>query len=97
MVYCTDDPPAGLIGDPMEAFTLGQVTGLSKADTAAIEHGADLAQVVNVRRKEAGLTVAGRVLDRGGRLTPEAIMQFAEDRDDIIALLTKAGYLTPLR
>lgn len=79
--------------DPMEAFRRGEVTGLSKADTQAVQDGADLAQVVNVRRKGAGLNIAGRVIDRGGRLTPEGIYRLASDRDEALNLLLKSNYI----
>lgn len=80
--------------DPEALFDSGQIRGLSKADGQAIRDGADLAQVVNIRRSEAGLTVAGRVLRRGGRPTPEAIYQAAkDDRDEAIRLLREFGYI----
>lgn len=80
--------------DPAELARTGQVSGLSKADMKAIEHGADLGQVVNVRSRKAGLTVAGRVLDRAGRPTPEAILQAAgDDRDKALDLLRQHGYI----
>ena len=89
-----DEAPDWAIFDPMEAFRRGQVTGLSKADTQAIRDGADMAQVVNVRRKEAGLVSAGgRVVSRGSRLMPEGIYQLASDRDEAIAMLTKFGFI----
>lgn len=79
--------------DPMEAFRRGEVTGLSKADTKAVQDGANLAQVVNVRRKAAGLQIAGRVIERGGRLTPEGIYRLASDRDQALDLLLRSGYI----
>lgn len=79
--------------DPMEAFEQGQVTDLTVAERSAILEGADISQVINVRRKQAGLTVAGRVLERGGRLTPEGIYELASSRDEAIDMLIKAGYL----
>lgn len=79
--------------DPMEAFRRGEVTGLSKADTQAVQDGANLSQVVNVRRKAAGLQIAGEVIERGGRLTAEGIYRLASDRDDAIRLLERAGYI----
>jgi hypothetical protein len=72
----------------------GQVTSLSKADRQAVADGADLAQVVNVRRASAGLRESGRALSRRGRMTPEAIYrQTGDDRDAAIALLVANGYL----
>ncbi len=80
--------------DPLEAFEKGQITGLTNAQDKAIREGADIAQVINVNRKEAGLTIAGRVLERGGRPTPEGIYALFSDRDEIIQQLIKHGYLT---
>lgn len=86
----------GLVTDPMEAFRAGQVRGLSKADTQAIELGADLSQVVNVRRKSAGLSDGSSVLTRAGRLTPHAIMRVSSSKDEALRRLTEAGYVTAL-
>lgn len=71
----------------------GQVTGLSKADRRALADGADLNQIVNVRRKAAGLTESGRVLDRAGRPTPEGIYRMASSRTEAVALLRRFGYV----
>ncbi len=79
--------------DPMEAFELGQISDLTNAERQALLDGADISSLINVRRKQAGLTVAGRVLERGGRLTPEGIYELASDRDEAIQMLIKAGYL----
>lgn len=87
------NPNADLITDPMALFEAGQIKDLSQADQRAIRDGADLARVVNIRRSEAGLTTAGRVVRRGGKLTPEAIYQLASDQDDAIRLLKKVGYI----
>lgn len=84
-----------LVTDPMAAFRAGQIRGLSKADTQAIELGADLGQVVNVRRKTAGLSDGSSVLTRGGRLTPHAIMRVSATKDEALRRLTAAGYVTP--
>lgn len=70
----------------------GQVTGLSKADLRALEDGADFNQVVNVRSKKAGLTDAGEVLARRGRLTPAGIYRRADTREEAVDLLRQAGY-----
>jgi hypothetical protein len=75
-----------------ELVRTGQVTGLSKADRAALAEGADFSQVVNVRSRKAGLTTSGRVLSRAGRLTPEGIFQIASDREEALALLKRNGY-----
>lgn len=79
--------------DPVELARSGQVTGLSKADMEALEHGADFNQVVNVRLKKAGLTDSGRVLARAGRPTPEALLRDAPTRDEALQLLTQFGYV----
>lgn len=89
----TESVGRDLVSDPMAAFKSGQITGLSKADTDAIEAGADLGRVVNVRRKSAGLTEGSSVIARAGRLTPSGIQRVASDRDDAIRLLTKFGYI----
>lgn len=79
---------------PDTLFENGQIRGLSKADTQAIGHGADVAQVVNVRRRAAGLTEAGEVLKRGSRLTPSGIYRLAgNDREKAIELLARSGYI----
>lgn len=93
MIPTTEKAAHGLIGNPHEAFDRGLVRGLSKADTRAIEDGADMARVVNVRLKKAGLTIAGRVQDRAGKPTPEAIYRLASDREEAIRLLRKFGYI----
>jgi hypothetical protein len=50
--------------------------------------------VVNVRSRKAGLTKAGRILDRAGRPTPEAILQVAgDDRDKALDLIRQHGYI----
>lgn len=91
-VESADELPSW-VTDPMEAFRRGEVTGLSKADAQAVQDGADLAQVVNVRRKAAGLQIAGRVIERGGRLTPEGIYRLASDREQALNLLLRSGYI----
>lgn len=78
---------------PDRLFDAGQIQGLSKADTKAVRDGADVAQVVNVRRKGAGLKESGRVLSRAGRPTPEGIYRLASDRTEAVALLKQFGYV----
>ena len=41
---------AGMRADPMQMFREGQITGLSRAETQAINEGADISQVVNAHR-----------------------------------------------
>lgn len=83
-----------LTTDPMAAFRAGRVRGLSQADTEAINAGADIGRVVNVRRRAAGLSVAGRVLSRGARPMPEGIYRAADNRADAIRLLERHGFIT---
>lgn len=79
---------------PSELVRDGQVTGLSKADMQALEDGADLNQVVNIRRREAGLIEAGQALTRGSRPTPAGIYRRAgDDRDEAMRLLNLYGYI----
>ena len=82
--------------DPQELVRTGQVTGLSKADRQAIEDGADLGQVTNIRRRSAGLMDSGEALTRGGRPTPAGIYRMAgNDRDRALSLLAEHGYIRP--
>lgn len=83
-----------LVQDPEQLVRDGQVTGLSKADRAAVADGADLGRVVNVRRQKAGLLEAGHALRRGNRLTPSYIYRIARDRDHALELLRAHGYIT---
>lgn len=81
------------VNDPVALTRDGLVTGLSKADRRALDDGADLAQIVNVRSKRAGLSTPDGVLIRAGRPTPAGIYASAASRDDAIERLTAAGYL----
>lgn len=83
-----------LVTNPQAAFRDGQIQGLSKADADAVKAGADLGQVVNVRRKAAGLTVGSSVMVGAGRLTPQACLSFASDRAGALDLLRRYGYIT---
>ena len=82
-----------LVEDPLDLARKGLVRGLSQADYDALELGADFGRVVNVRRKAAGLTEAGRVLARANKLTPEGIFRLGSDRNDVVRLLRRYGYL----
>lgn len=93
MVPTTKEASSDLVSDPMQAFRNGQIRGLSKADAQAVKDGADLGQVVNVRRTSSGLTIAGRTLERGGRPTPEGIYRIASDREQALTLLERYGYI----
>lgn len=83
-----------LVTDPTEAVERGWVRGLSKGDREALDQGADLGQVVNVRRRESGLTVGSSVMERGGRLTPQGIQRIASDRAQAVELLRANRYIT---
>lgn len=84
-----------LAQDPDELARSGQVRGLSKADLQALNVGADLGRIVNVRRQQAGLLEAGHALRRGGRPTPAGIYRAAEgDRDVALRLLAENRYIT---
>lgn len=84
-----------LVIDPTELARNGQIRGLSSGDMEALDNGADLGQIVNVRRKQAGLTVGSSVIARAGRLTPQGIQRLASDREDAIRMLRQFGYLRP--
>lgn len=75
--------------NPQALFQANQVTGLSVAQTKALNDGADMAKVVNATR---GMSTTA--ISRGGRLTPEGIYRRADSRDDAIRLLKQHGYLT---
>lgn len=83
-----------LVTDPQEALDKGWIRGLSKGDKEALDGGADLGQIVNVRRKAAGLTVGSSVMVRAGRLTPQGCLMFASDRAQQLELLRRYGYIT---
>lgn len=89
-----------LAADPMTAFEEGRITGLSKAQTAAIRDGADISQVVNARRGMRMVNFGGRRVQttttnaRGRvRLTPESIYRLSRDRSEAIGLLRVYGYI----
>lgn len=79
--------------DGAAAAKAGQVHGLSRADMEALDAGADLGQVVNTRRKAAGLRDGSSVIERAGRLTPAGVMRVASSRDEAIDLMRRFGYL----
>lgn len=103
---CTNMPApevmAGALGtDGADLVARGLVRGLSKAESAALGDGADLAKVVNARRGSLGMTTteggargrAGRL--RGARLTPSGIYrQAAGDRSAALGMLARHGYIT---
>lgn len=65
---------AGLVSSPMEAFNKGLVTGLSAADTKAIEDGADIIAVVNAHRGMRTASIFGR---DGVKITTEGTTRYA--------------------
>lgn len=73
--------------------SLDQIHGLSAADSQAVRDGADLGQVVNVRRKQAGLTIGSSVIERAGRLTPAGIYRLASDKTEALELFRRFGYV----
>lgn len=80
--------------DPEQLVRDGLVRGLSKADRKALDDGADLARVVNVRSRKSGLLVAGQALARAGKPTPAGIYRAANgDRADALRRLALAGYI----
>lgn len=89
----TTDPRSEFRQDPEQLARDGLVRGLSKADMQAIRDGADMGQVVNVRRKAAGMRESGRVITRAGRPSPEAIYRTAGDQVEAVRMLTDFGYL----
>ena len=72
----------------MQDVPLDQVTDLSSAQRMAMEDGADLGRVVNVRRGR--MTTAG---GPGGRLTPEDVYRIAQSREEAVRLLARNGYV----
>jgi hypothetical protein len=93
MTPTTESAGRDLVLDPTDAIKSGQIRGLSKGDHEALDAGADLGQVVNVRRKQAGLRVGSSVIARGDRLTPQGILRIASDRDEVLRLLRQHRYL----
>lgn len=83
-----------LVTDATALAKAGQIRGLSKGDLEAVNAGADLGQVVNVRRTGAGLTNGSSVITRNGRLTPQGVMAVASDRAEALTLLRRYGYIT---
>jgi hypothetical protein len=80
--------------NPDAMFRAGQIRGLSRADTRALNSGADLGRVVNVRRKAAGLVNGSSVMTRGGKPTPQGIFRVASDDAEAVSLLRRHGYIT---
>lgn len=92
MLPCTVAAP--YVPDILELAKQGQVTGLSKDDIRAVDAGADLGKVVNIRRKAAGLREAGQVLARDGKPSPAGIYRMAgDDQAKAVELLKRFGYV----
>lgn len=126
---------------PEDLFHEGRITDLTRAQTQAINDGADIRQIVNATQR-LGLSSQSSVIVRGerlnftlegttkrgvyggytnpsggyttrdmgqrgyvkhyierrakqGRLTPETIYRVARNREDVIRLLKKYGYILP--
>ena len=82
--------------DPFGAFERGEITDLTRAQTKAVEDGADISQVVNTTKGMRTASFAGRsrTAARAPRLSPEAIYNIAaDDRQQAIRLLRANGYL----
>lgn len=85
-------------------FDAGKINGLTRAETAAIRDGADIAKVINARRGGYSLQVAGlrvratrEAAGRQVRLMPEQIYADAQrlglSRTEVIRQLERFGYL----
>lgn len=95
---CLMTPTSDTIGPSLVTnvgalVSVGHIRGLSQADAAAVNDGADLGRVVNVQRKEAGLMVGSSVLERSGRPTPAGIYRVASDKADALRLFRRFGYV----
>lgn len=84
---------SALTTSPDDLFRKGQITDLTRAQTKALNQGADIGRVINVNRRKAGLTVGGSVIERGGRLTPAGIFRISSDRAEALMLLRRFGYV----
>lgn len=87
-IPATENIAGDLRTDTKRALDSGKITGLTRADQAAIDDGADIGQVVNAHRGMSGTRRA-----RGGRVTPEDITTQAATREQAIGLLRRARYL----
>jgi hypothetical protein len=93
MTPTNDTAGRELVTDPTDLFNRGQITGLSRADADAINAGADMGQVVNVRSKAAGLTNGSSVFTRAGRPTPAGIYGMTTSKAEALTLLRRFGYV----
>lgn len=84
-----------------DTLDVDQITDLNAGEIAAIDAGADLAQVLNSKRgrRNGGLTVEGTTRrgwhGRPVRLTPQAALHRARSREEFMQLLADNGYLLP--
>jgi len=93
MTPTTEAVGRDLLTDGTSLAKSGGVRGLSKADMDALNDGADLGQIVNVRRKQAGLTIGSSVMERAGRPTPAGIYRIASDKAEALTLFRRFGYV----
>jgi hypothetical protein len=94
MTQTTTAKGRGLVESPDEVFRQGRITNLTRAEVRALNQGANLNQLVNVRRKSAGLVEGSSVLVRAGRPTPAGIYRMASDDAEALALMRRYGYVT---
>lgn len=97
---CIMQPTNETVGkDLTTTANLDDITDLSKSDRQAIDMGADLNKVVNVRLTKGNLTVGSSVVSRGGRgrlqgrLTPHGCISLADSRHSALDLLKHHGYI----
>lgn len=93
MTLSTQSEGKNLVTDVDDLIDKGQIRGLSKADLFALDNGADLGRVVNVRRSAAGLVNGSSVTARAGKLTPQGILNLASDKTDAVKMLRFHGYI----
>lgn len=61
-IPAAEDMAGDLRTDPQKAVEAGQVRGLTRAERAAIDDGADVGQVVNARRGMSTTSIGGRTI-----------------------------------
>jgi hypothetical protein len=87
------NPDATMLTDPAQALATGQVRGLTTADLQALEQGADLGRVVNIKRGKVRVSGSG-VRRIGRRLTTASIYEQAGgNRERALELLQQHGYI----
>lgn len=75
-----------LIYDPVQLARDGQVRGLSRADMAALDKGADFNKLVNTKQRRAGLLRPGDTIGTGPAV--EDLIAAANSRGAALAALT---------